>query len=232
MRSRLIGSNLFVVLSILLTASVFLFPAYGVQAATYSWDPGTSGTWAWDTSTYNNWYNSISNTDILWPNLTDSVADFGAGNLNGTITGGAVTVASGGVQANAITFDIAGYSLSGGTITMSGTSPSITVATGITETINSVISGSAGLSTTGSLVLNGANNYTGITDIKSGYITIGNDNAFGAAGAGNDIVVESGGGIFNWLTRTIVNKALTLNGIGDGNNMAMHRRRRRIHLHQ
>jgi autotransporter-associated beta strand protein len=222
MRSRLIGSNLFVVLSILLTASIFLFSAHGVQAATYNWDPGTGGTWAWDSTTYNNWYNSTSGTDIIWPNLTDSVADFGAGNLNGTITGGVVTVASGGVRANAMIFDITGYTLSGGAITLSGTSPAITLSTGSTETINSVISGSAGLSKTlGTLVLNGANNYTGITDIQSGYVTIGNDAAFGAAGTGNGIVVESGGGIYNWLTRTIVDKALTLNGVGDGTNMAM-----------
>jgi fibronectin-binding autotransporter adhesin len=224
MRSRVFGSNLLLGIGILLAASIFLCPSQAGWAATYNWDPGTSGTWIWDTTTYLNWYNSGTNTDILWPNLSTSVADFGAGNLNGAITGGVVTVASGGVQANGITFDLTGYTISGAPITLSGTTPTITLASGNTDTINSNIGGSAGMIKTGAsstLILNGANTYTGVTDIQSGYVTIGNDNAFGAAGAGNGIVVESGGGIYNWLTRTIVDKALTLNGSGDGANMAM-----------
>ncbi|MGD0519352.1 MAG: hypothetical protein ABSA26_17585 [Thermoguttaceae bacterium] len=222
MRSRFLGSSLFLVFSILLTASIFIFSAPAIQAANYSWDPGTSGTWVWDTSTYYNWYDSTSSIDIRWPNLTDSVAVFGSGNLNGTITGGAVTVDSGGVQVNAITFDITGYSLSGGAITLAGSTPTITVASGATGTISANIAGSAGLiKTGGTLVLSGANAYSGITDIQSGYITIGSDAALGASGSGNGTVVESGGGINNWLTRTVANEALTLNGSGDGTNMAM-----------
>jgi fibronectin-binding autotransporter adhesin len=168
MRSRLFGSGLFLVFSVSLTAFVLFLCASGVQAATYSWDPGT-GTWTWDTTTYSNWYDSGSSSDILWPNLNTSVAEFGAGVPTpgrGTITGGAVLVAPGGVTANAMTFDITGYTLTGSTITLAGVAPTITVTTaGTTATIGDVIDGAAGLAKAGAgtLTLNGVNIYTGGT---------------------------------------------------------------------
>ncbi|MGD0655571.1 MAG: autotransporter-associated beta strand repeat-containing protein [Thermoguttaceae bacterium] len=183
----------------------------------------------WDASTTSDWYNSSSSTDVTWGSGYDAVFNDGSGGINsgggaGSYTGGgAVTVDSSGVTAQSLTFNLSGYSIGGtGTITLNG-SPTITVSSGNTATISAVIAGTAGLSTTGggTLVLNGANTYTGATDIQNGYITLGSSAALGASGTGNGVTVELTGGIFSWLSQTISGKALTLNGTGDGSNMAM-----------
>ncbi|MGD0382493.1 MAG: autotransporter-associated beta strand repeat-containing protein, partial [Thermoguttaceae bacterium] len=184
----------------------------------------------WDAATTSDWYNSITNTDVTWSSGTDAVFNDGSGGIksgggSGSYTGGgAVTVDSGGVTAQSLTFNLDGYSIGGtGTITLSGGTPTITLSSGITTTISAAITGSSGLTRAGggTLVLSGANNYTGVTDIQSGNITIGSASALGASGAGNGVVVESGGGICSYTAQTISGKALTLNGTGDGSNMAM-----------
>jgi fibronectin-binding autotransporter adhesin len=87
-------------------------------ADTLYWDPtgtasisgGGSGTW---TSSAGTWYSITGGSDTQW---TDTIgadtAVFGG-------TGDVVSV-SGGVTANALTFNAAGYLLSGGTITLAG----------------------------------------------------------------------------------------------------------------
>jgi hypothetical protein len=90
---------------------IFLLTAATSQAATYNWDPGTvagGGVWTWDLA-LSNWYNGAATppADIIWPNTADT-AYFGAGNLRGAITGGAVTVAAGGVTAGGLNFNIGG----------------------------------------------------------------------------------------------------------------------------
>ncbi len=88
-------------------------------------------------------------------------------------TAGTVTV-SGGVNADAgITFNTDGYTLSSGTLTLGGADAAantISVGGGIAAVIDSVISGSTGLtkSGSGSLTLSGANTYTGGTTVSGG----------------------------------------------------------------
>ncbi|MEZ0387258.1 MAG: beta strand repeat-containing protein, partial [Verrucomicrobium sp.] len=120
----------------------------------------------WNTAT-SNWWNGASN--VAWPNTGDStsVAIFGAG------SGAAGTVAVGTVTANGITFNAPGsgsYILSGGTITLAGTAPTITANVG--AQIDSVLAGTNGLvkAGNGTLTLNGINTYSGTTYINAGSV--------------------------------------------------------------
>jgi autotransporter-associated beta strand protein len=142
---------------------------------------GTSNTW--NTNTTANWWNGSSL--VNWPALggTDDDAVFGG-------TAGTVTITT--ATANDITINSIGYLLSGGTLTLNGTTPTITTGTSISATISSVIAGSAGLnkSGAGTLTLSGTNNYTGATTISAGTVVVQNSAAFGANG--NNITVNSG----------------------------------------
>ena len=122
---------------------------------------GGAGTW--DT-TGTNW--SASDTSVsgaVWDGAKTAV-----------FTNAADTVTVGTVSANAgIKFSTTGYTLSSGTLTLGGSaiaSNTITTDTGVTATINSVLSGSAGMTKAGAgtLVLGGANGYTGGTLISAG----------------------------------------------------------------
>lgn len=141
-------------------------------AANLNWDPGQTagttggGTGAWDlTSSY--WYNGT--TDTTWTNANNDTAIFGG--AAGTVTLGQATTAGG------LTFDIAGYTVTGSTLTLGGATPAITVngAATDTATISSVLAGSAGLvkSGSGNLTLSGSHTYTGGTTINAGTLTLG-----------------------------------------------------------
>ena len=98
---------------------------------TLTWDASGAGTVCrrrrhMETAAANWWDGNVGDSDIAWPtNATTYTAVFGAGSgAAGTVTvGGAVT-------ANAITFNPTGsgaYTLNGGTITLGGTTPTITM---------------------------------------------------------------------------------------------------------
>lgn len=153
-----------------------------LRAAILTWDntPGTigagdgvvsGGAGTWNT-TNGNWTSDGGVNNVSWPiSGTDNEAIFGG-------TAGAIALDAGGVTANKLTFNISGYSLVTGPLTLNGTTPTITVGTG-TATISSVISGSTGLTKTGdgTLMMNGTNSYTGGTTISQG--TVISANAFG-----------------------------------------------------
>ena len=113
----------------------------------------------------------------------------GAGNWNSSKTAnfggtaGTVTVAAPSASAG-LAFTTSGYSLSGGTLTLSGPSidtNSISVATGATTSIGSVIAGSSGLTKSGggSLSLSASNTFFGGVRIQSGTLAINGDAALG-----------------------------------------------------
>ncbi len=160
------------------------FTDASVASSTLYWDPnhqasgtGSGGSGTWDTTTAN-WFNGSA--DVVWN--SSATADFGG-------SGGTVTVAAGGITARTIAFGATGYSLAGDTITVSG--GSVSVATGASETISSVVVGSAGLTLSGggNLNLSGANTYTGPTQIVAGTINTSSNTALGN---NNNIAVDGG----------------------------------------
>ena len=107
------------------------------------------------------------------------------GGTAGTVTSALVTASNG------LAFTTTGYTLTGGTITLAGASSGInTITTGsdgtVTTTISSALAGSAGVSKQGpgTLVLGGANTFTGGLTLSSGTLQISSDGNLGdAAGA-------------------------------------------------
>jgi len=134
-------------------------------AAQLSWGAtGGGGSGTWNTSNLN-WYNGT--TTVTWPSSgTDNDAVFAG-------TAATVTVSS--VAANDLTFKTTGYQLSSGTLTLNGTTPTITVDPGLQATINSAIAGSAGLYKAGSgtlLLSSSSSSWTGGTFIRAGRIAL------------------------------------------------------------
>jgi len=136
--------------------------------------PGAGGTGTW------------ANGSGSWD--SSKTANF-AGTAN-TVTAGTVTAGRG------MTFGTTGYTLTGGTITLSGSPSSLnTVTTGtdtsVTTTINSVLTGSGGLTKAGAgtLVLGGINTFTGNMPVNAGTLQVAADSALGDAA--NDISLAS-----------------------------------------
>lgn len=98
-----------------------------------------------------------------WNNTTPDAAVFEG--TAGTVTLGQAITAAG------LTFNTTDYTVTGNTLTLSGT-PSISTGTDISATIASRIAGSAGLTKDGdgTLNLSAANVYTGGTTINAGTI--------------------------------------------------------------
>ena len=135
------------------------------------------GTGAWDTTT-SNWYDPTAaggaGADVPWTNGDDAVFPGSAGT---------VTV-SAGISANSMTFSTTGYTVqdagSGSPSLAVGT---ISVGTGLSDTIASVLSGSGALALSGpgTLNLSGANTYTGAMSISGGTLQLGNSSALGSS---------------------------------------------------
>ena len=110
-----------------------------------------------------------------------------------------VTIAPEGVSASGLQFAVDGYRVEGGTLTL--TAPATlrvgdasAAGAAYTATIASTIAGSGGIDKTdlGTLVLTGANSYTGGTRISGGTLAVGSDGALGAASGG---LTFAGGGL-------------------------------------
>lgn len=139
------------------------------------------GTAVWDTTTPN-WNPVVAGTGVAKTFDPTQTAYFGA---SGGGAAGTVTVDAGGVSANfGIEFDVTGYALTGGAITLGGTTPTITVLnSGDSAAISSILSGVSGLTKAGSgtLVLSGANDFTGTVSINGGTLSVDNDGNLGTA---------------------------------------------------
>ncbi|MGK6353839.1 autotransporter-associated beta strand repeat-containing protein [Sphingomonas sp. DT-207] len=163
------------------------------QDANRNWDansstPGNGGTGTWDTSGLN-WSPNTDGTsgpyDRPWENSPVDNAIFGG--TAGTVTLGVP------ITAHNLTFNIAGYTLTGNTLTLSGTTtPTISVNTAVTgtATISSVLAGTNGLTKTGGgvLFLNGANTFSGGITLSGGTLRASNNAALGAAGPGGNVI--------------------------------------------
>lgn len=172
-----------------------------LQAAVYNWNGSSNN---WDT-TAANW----NGAGTVWPaSGTDNDAVFGG-------TAGTVTITSA-VTANDLTFNTTNYIVSGGTLTLNGTTPTITTANSVSATISSVLAGSAGLiksglSSSGVLTLSGNNTLSGTVSINSGILRITNSNALGTSS--KTVNLNGGGGAATGLELRLdpgTNGSLTL----------------------
>ncbi|WP_205965773.1 beta strand repeat-containing protein, partial [Paraburkholderia guartelaensis] len=150
---------------------------------------GGSGTWQAPVGN-DNWTNAIGTLNAPWTN--GSFAIFYP--APGTVT---VDNSLGQVSASGMQFASGGYVINGGPLTLVETTAGSGVTTirvgdgasdgaGYTATIDAVLQGSTQLQKTdlGTLVLTGANTYTGGTAINGGTLQVSADNNLGAA-AGN-----------------------------------------------
>lgn len=179
-------------------------------AAVFHWDGSDStanadgGAGVWDTLATNWDTAAVSGSSVGWPaaSTSDDDAVFGG-------TAGSVSITPAGVVANSVTFGTAGYSLTGGSLTLDGGTPSIT--NDVAASIGANLIGTSGLNKIGNGTLTISGNNTGI----SGLLTIsgatsGNNGGVTASGA-NSIAGFTGINIQN-------NSFLQLSGatIGSG----------------
>ncbi len=144
---------------------------------------GGSGVW---NASNNNWTTSNGSLNAKWNNGQFAIFEGLAGTVTVDDSAGAVSV--GGMQ-----FAANGYRINGDAITLAKANTIFRVGTGgralsigITATIDSVLEGAGGLQKTDydTLVLAGANSYTGGTFINGGTVSIASDGNLGAGSGG------------------------------------------------
>jgi fibronectin-binding autotransporter adhesin len=190
---------------VILATAVSVFTAH---ATTFTWDasggaPLNDGGGNWNATGGTNWFDGIS-TYGAWGNTSGDTAVFGSAN------GAAGTVTVGTVDTGGLTFNAAGssnYTLSGGTITLGGTAPTIT--TNADAVISSTLAGTAGLTKAGTskLTLSGTNSgLSGGATISAGTLQLNATNAAGSnlitlndtnTGSNNTTLVLSSAGTYS-----------------------------------
>ena len=170
---RLLGAR---VLPLAVLAGLAASPA---RALDLYWDPnsentgqGGDGTWNLNDTFWNSDDDGVTGPFRAWDNGAPDNAIFAG-------TAGTVTLGDP-ITAGSLTFDTNAYTLTGGTLTLGGAAPMITVTTG-TSTIASSIAGSAGLTKDGAgiLYLSGVNSFTGLITVNSGTLRASDTQALG-----------------------------------------------------
>lgn len=177
--------------------AILIAAAGSASAATLTWGPtGSGGAGTWDGVT-SNWYNGAS---VTWSDGSDAFFRGTAGVV--TVTG---TRAIGGLSN-----DVAGYTLSGGTLSLSGAATPFSLPSAMT--ISSIISGSGGILKTGAgnLTLSVANTFTGSTSIQGGRVIASNNSALGTGASG--VSIGSTGTLE--LSNVTIAKNIAFNAIG------------------
>ena len=164
------------------------------QATPYYWDTDDTiggfgnASGVWGTSAF--WSPDINgaSASALTTITTSDGVNFGTATLALGATAANVGVAAAGVTVNSITFG-AGQTTpivlgtAGNTITLGGTTPTITV-NNVADTISSILAGSGASLTkagTGTLTLSGNNTYSGATTISTGTLKAGSSTALPSA---------------------------------------------------
>lgn len=176
-----------------ITALVVAMGFSALRADTQTWTPGSA---LWDLNAAN-W-----NGGAVWSNGNDALFE-SSGTAFQSITLGT------GVQAGNLTFGASGYSITGGSLTLTG--GVIETQSGVFATLESSLVGGVGLTKTGAgtLFLTGVNTYTGGTVVNAGSLRILNDENLGAASAA---VTLSGGDLQSAFA--FVDRSLAVNGTG------------------
>ncbi len=195
--------------------------AFGLQfpasATSFFWD-GTStngdangGNGTWNT-VLSNWDSLATvGADITWPSTgTDNDAVFGG-------TAGTVTINTGGVTANDVTFSTTNYTIGGAGLTLNGTLPVINVTgtASINSSITSAVSGGFSKTGTGTLILGGANSLgTAVTMVYGGSSTnlgairLAHNNALGGVS-----ILNGGSGTGSTQARIELSNNITVTGV-------------------
>ncbi|BCU78054.1 autotransporter-associated beta strand repeat-containing protein [Luteolibacter sp. LG18] len=187
------------------------------NAASLTWDGNGStapnpngGTGTWDVGTNSNWWDGSTNT--IWPaSGTDNDAVFDT-------TAGTVTLASGGVTANDLTFNVTGYTVTANALILNGTTPTLTAANGVTATLNSLIVGGGIVkSGAGTVVLGGANSALSGVTLSQGTLQ---SNNLASLGTGTVTLGDANTGangltlFYNAGNTSAVNVVVSANGTG------------------
>lgn len=175
--------------------------ASNASAGSLEWAGSTTGLATgtnddWDSAT-TNWSDGIGLVNWPAPGGTDDDAVFAG-------AAGTVTLAT--VTANDIAFNTSGYDLTGGTLTLNGTTPTLTTGAGINAAISSSIDGTAGLvkSGGGSLTLSAANLYSGGTTLFGGTLVAANNSSLGSGNVVmNDATLRAGVGPLTTLANPL-----------------------------
>ncbi|ALF30788.1 MULTISPECIES: adhesin autotransporter BmaC [Brucella] len=171
---------------------------------------GGNGTWQ-NSSGNNNWTDATGNINASYSDGAFAIF---------TGTAGTVTIDNslGQVKAEGMQFAIDSYAVTGDKLELTGPQSTIRVGDGTTAgaayiaTINSVLTGNTQLEKTdaGTLVLTGANSYTGGTAINGGTIRISSGDNLGVASS--DISFD--GGALNTTANIATDRAIILTGAG------------------
>ena len=171
---------------------------------------GGAGTWDGSAT---NWDDAATaGNPVSWTASDDAV--FGG-------VADSVTV-SGNQQASSLTFDVDGYTLTGGTLTLAGTLPGVSVGDiAHSATIQSTLAGTDGFTKSGSgslTVSNAGNSYTGATTVSGGLLVLNQTaNYVQAIAQSSQLTVSSGaevritGGV-NAFQRSTSDAAVILDG--------------------
>ncbi|MEI8376441.1 MAG: autotransporter-associated beta strand repeat-containing protein [Planctomycetota bacterium] len=169
------GKVLWVLLAVV---AVALWGGIAQAASQYS-----TGTFNWDAAAPA-WGPTGGPYSLTWTSGNDAVFEGSAGT---------VSVDAAGVTAHNLTFNTSGYLVSSSTLTLNGTSPTITTSAGFTSTINSAILSTAGMAVEGG----GTLNLGGLATLS------GADMVLGTSSSGNTLNVANGGRLLYSTNQTL-----------------------------
>ena len=138
---------------------------------------------------------------IQWSTSGTNDADF-------YTSGTSPVTVSGSISVRNITFDGSGYTLSGGTLSLTGS-----ITTNQSATIGSILAGTSGLTKagTGDLILTGSETYSGATNISNGTLQVGSGGTTGSIGSTSSV---SDSGVLAFDRSDNISFALAVSGNG------------------
>ncbi len=193
-----------------LACAITLALAASSQATSLTYDGGVSGSW---TNGGSGWLDGV--TPASWNNATPDAAIFGGATPTSVTVDGGVTV--GNISVTSGTYTMGGT----GTLTLSSTTWD--VASGLTNTVSTALAGTTGLTKTGSgvLSLTGTDKaFTGSVAINGGAIQITNVLAGNLGSATTTAITLNGGALYTlFAANTTVNYAITVTNSGELRNL-------------